>query len=94
MLFWPRSHCLHTLIVDTKQPAFLCVTTKTYQHLIGCAAWGVVGLSVCEDSQFPGCFLWTVPKAEVKSKVKVTKKPKECDDDLKDPGNCLWTAAD
>lgn len=34
----PRSHSLHTLVVDTKQPAFLCVTTETDQHLIGCAA--------------------------------------------------------
>lgn len=53
---------LHTLIVDMKQSALLCVTTKTNQHLIGCAAGGLIGLSISEDSQFPCGLLRTIPK--------------------------------
>lgn len=53
---------LHTLKIDTEQSTLLCVTTEAYQHLIGCATWWVIGLSISEDSQFPGCLLWTIPK--------------------------------
>lgn len=56
-----RWSCLLTLIVDVKEPALLVVTTETYEHLIGCAARRLVGLSLGEDSQFPGCLLWAVP---------------------------------
>lgn len=68
MLFWARNPRLRTLVVDPKQPTFLCVTTETYQHLIGRAAWRVVGLSVREDAQFPGCLLRTVPEEGGRSK--------------------------
>lgn len=82
MLIWPRTHCLRTLVVDPKQPAFLCVTTETYQHLIGRAAGWVVGLSVCEDSQFSGRLLRTIPKAGGRSKFKGDKG----DDVSRQPG--------
>lgn len=48
--------------MDVEEPPLLVVTTETYQHLIGRAARRLVGLPVCEDSQFPGCLLRTVPK--------------------------------
>lgn len=55
-----------TLIVDVEEPALLVVTPETDQHLIGRAARRLVGLTVGEDSQFPGSLLWTVPTGEKK----------------------------
>lgn len=42
----PDPHHVQTLIADTKESTLLCVTTEPYQHLIGCAAGWVVGLSI------------------------------------------------
>lgn len=53
---------LLTLIVDVEEAALLVVTPETYQHLIGRATWWLVGLPICEDSEFPGRLLRTVPK--------------------------------
>lgn len=90
--FRHKSHCLHTLIVYTKQPAFFSVTPETYQHLIGRAVWWFIGLSVRKDSEFPGCFLWSVPKAKERSKFRAieTRERRWC---VQGPWDRLWAAS-
>lgn len=63
----------HTLKTNTEQPTLFCVTTEPYQHLIWCATWWVIGLAICEHTQFPGCLLWTIPKKEKKKKMEMSQ---------------------
>lgn len=55
---------------NIEQPTLFCVTTEPNQHLIRRATWWVIGLSICEHTQFPGCLLWTIPKKIIKNKNK------------------------
>lgn len=64
----------NTLVADTEQATLLRVTTETYQHLIGCATGWVIGFSISEYSQFPGCLLWTVPEEKKSHTSTVTSK--------------------
>lgn len=49
------------MVVDAEQSALFCVTTETYQHLIGCAAGRIIRLPISKHTELSGRLLWAIP---------------------------------